>query len=265
MNGKDILLCLSLRHNGDWEKIMEGIRSHETVGEEEAKSAEKSVSCSYVTILDGNYPESFRHCYRPPLVLFYYGNFSLLSDEGSCIAYIGSRDATPYGLKMARTLAGDLANKGYVIVSGLARGIDAEATRAALDAHGHAIGILGCGIEVCYPSSSHDLYERLKKDGLLLSEYPLKVSPTPENFPQRNRLVASSSKGIIVGEASKKSGTLITVAYALGLTKEIGCVPYPADCGSACNALIKEGASMIENASDVDLMMGRLVKEEAKS
>jgi DNA processing protein len=190
------------------------------------------------------------------LVLFYRGDISLLKDENKCVSYIGSRLASPYGLECARNLAGGLAKEGFVIVSGLAMGIDAAATEAALDAGGKAVGVLGCGIDRCYPDSSVPLYERLKKEGLVISEYPFRTPPDGEHFPHRNRIVAAASKGIIVGEASKKSGTLITVGYALGFTKEIGCVPYQADADSACNILIKEGAAMIENLDDANLLMG---------
>jgi DNA processing protein len=258
MNGRDVLLYLSLKYKGDWEKMIQGIHAHEDFDGPTAEEAIKAVSCSYVTIIDPQYPDSFRHCFRPPLVLYYYGNLSLLSDESNCVSYIGSREASAYGLETTRKIVGGLVARGYIIITGLARGIDAEATKAALDNHGKAVGILGSGIDLCYPSSSKALYDQLKSDGLLLSEYPFQTPPDPENFPKRNRMVAAASKGIVVGQAGKRSGTLITVGYALGFTKEVGCVPYHADEESACNVLIKEGAWMVESASDVELMMGRL-------
>jgi DNA processing protein len=166
-------------------------------------------------MLDPIYPQSLKNAVEPPFVLYYYGNISLLDKESNCISYIGSREASPYGLDTAKRIAGELVQSGYVVVSGLARGIDAAATEGALEAHGLAVGILGCGIDLCFPSSSQPLYEKLKKEGLLLSEYPFSTPPQPFHFPRRNRLLASLSKGLVVGEAKSKSGTLITVSYAL--------------------------------------------------
>jgi DNA processing protein len=256
MTGRDALIYLSLKYAGDWEKMVNGVRTHEDFEKEEAERRLQEVKSLVCTILDPQYPPCFKNCFRPPLVFYYHGNLGLIAEEKKCLAYIGSREASPYGLKMAREIAGGLAEKGYVIVSGLARGIDGEATKAALEAHGKAVGILGNGIEVAYPSCNEGLYGKLKRDGLLLSEYPLLTPPDKSHFPQRNRLVAACAQSLIVGEASKKSGTLITVGYALGYNKEIGCVPYPADKDSACNTLIKEGAFMIENVADALLMMG---------
>lgn len=262
MQGRDALVYLSIKYRGDWEKMVQGIRTHEDFDLPEADKLVKSVTCPYVTLIDPQYPPSFRNCFRPPLVVYYYGNLGLIADESHCVSYIGSREATPYGLQMARTIAGGLAKEGFVIVSGLARGVDTEATKAALDAGGKAVGVLGSGIDLCYPSSSEETYNRLKRDGLVLSEYPFCQEPERDNFPHRNRIVAALSKGIIVGEAGKKSGTLITVGYALGLTKEIGCVPFHADEESACNTLIKEGAWMIEGLEDANQMMNYVPPEK---
>jgi DNA processing protein len=257
MNGRDTLAYLSLKYHGDWDKMVSAIKRHEDCEAEGAEEQVRAIPSSFVTLVDAQYPESFKHAIKPPLVFYYYGNLSLLDDEKNCVAYIGSREASPYGARMAKQIAGDLAKRDYVVVTGLARGIDAIATEAALAEHGKVIAILGSGIDLCYPSSSLPLYEKLKKEGLVISEYPLKTPPVPDNFPKRNRMVAASCKGIVVGQASKKSGTLVTISFALGLTKEVGCLPYPADEESACNLLIKEGANLIENADDVDLMMGK--------
>lgn len=258
MQGRDILIYLSLKYEGDWDKIMGAVKNKENVVVAEAEEAVSKIKAHTVTIIDGGYPESLKHAIKPPFVLYYYGNVSLLEDESKCCAYIGSRNASPYGLRMADKLAGGLAEKGYIIVTGLARGIDSEATKAALDKRGKAVGVLGCGIDLCYPSSSQTLYDSLQKNGLVVSEYPGLVPPRPENFPQRNRIVSAVSKGVIVGEASRRSGTLITVSYALGYTKEIGCVPYDAEKESACNSLIKEGAYMVENLTDALTLMGEI-------
>jgi len=255
MTGREALIAIALKYQGDWDKMVAAVKAHEEFGSEEAEKSVASLKCKCVTLIDPDYPDSLKHCFRPPLVLFYKGDLSLAQNESRCVAYIGARNASAYGLRTADAIAGGLAKEGLVIVTGLAMGIDHEATKAALDAGGKAIGVLGCGLDVCFPDSSRDVYDRLTKDGLLISEYPLDVPPSPDNFPKRNRIVAALSHGLVVGEASKRSGTLITVGYALGFTKEIGCVPYPADEDSACNILIKEGASLIENVDDVNMML----------
>jgi predicted Rossmann fold nucleotide-binding protein DprA/Smf involved in DNA uptake len=179
MTGRQALAYLALKYKGDWDKMIQGVRNHEDVESEEAEKELSAIHCSFLTIVDKDYPESLRNCYRPPLVLFYYGDISLVADEARCVSYIGSREASAYGLERARTIAGGLAKEGYVIVTGLARGIDAAANQAALEAQGKTVGVLGCGIDLCYPASSQPLYDQLKQKGLLLSEYPGEVPPFP--------------------------------------------------------------------------------------
>lgn len=252
----DVLVYLALKYEGDWDKMNQSIRNKERPDEEEYAELLKTNHSKHITILDRNYPEAFKNMCKPPLVLFYYGDISIIETMKNCIAYVGSRDSTPYGNQMAKTICSGLVSYGYNIVSGLARGIDTAATLGALDAKGKAVAVLGNGIDYCYPSENKALYERLKYEGLIISEYPGLVRPSHETFPFRNRIIAALSSGVVVGEASKRSGTLITVNYALGNNKDIGCVPFHADENSACNRLIKEGAFIIESAEDVLLMIG---------
>lgn len=263
MTGREALIYLAIKYGGDWEKVIEAVRQREPLDEKAGQAALRAMKSRALCISDAGYPECWKEAVRPPLVVFYYGNLELLSDEKRCISYIGSREASPYGTRMAKKLAGGLAKEGLTIVTGLAMGIDAVATEAALDAGGSAIGILGNGIDICYPSSSTPLYERLKRRGLLLSEYPGATPPKKDSFPARNRIVAATSHTIIVGEAAKRSGTLITVGFALGLNKEIGCVPYPADSESSCNLLIKDGAALIESVEDVNVLAGYVPEKTA--
>lgn len=249
----EILLCLSLKYKGNWDEIYQAIRNKKRIAEEEGRDllASYKSDAKVVVITDPDYPEALKKIYRPPFVLFYYGDFSSIKNQKHCVSYIGSRDSSAYGEKMAKEISSGLAKKGYVIVSGMAKGIDGVATKAALDAGGRAVGILGSGIDVCYPNSNEDIYKRLKTEGLLLSEYPEEVPPNKENFPARNRLIAGLSEVVVVGEADRHSGTLITVNYALEGGKEVACLPYPADQDSACNLLIKDGATLITSAEDV--------------
>ncbi|MCI2110909.1 MAG: DNA-protecting protein DprA [Bacilli bacterium] len=262
MHARDILIALSVKYDGDWPHTMEAIRKREPVTEALVEEKEAMVKSKTLTIVDPLYPEGLKQSFRPPLVLYYYGDLKTLNEENSCLAYIGSRDASPYGLKMAERLSLAAAKEGLSVVTGLARGIDAAATKAALDYGGKAVAVLGSGIDCPYPSSSLGLYKRLISSGLVMSEYPGSLPPKRDNFPARNRIIAALCHGIVVGEASPHSGTLITVSYALGGNKEVGCVPYRADEESACNALIKDGAFMIENRDDLLDMIGRPKKSE---
>jgi DNA processing protein len=250
MQGREILIYLSMKYEGDWNKMVDAIKRREEVPQEAVKEALKKLKSQVVTLVDPLYPSCFKNSIRPPIVIYYYGDINLLNDESKCVAYVGSRDASEYGLKVTDSFCEELGKDGYNVVSGLARGIDAKATEAALR-YGKAVGILGSGIDLCYPSSSLELYNELKNKGLVLSEYPGETKPVPEHFPERNRLVAASSQYVIVGEAGKRSGTLITVNFALSGNKDIGCVPYEALKDSSCNLLIRDGAYLLDNLEDL--------------
>lgn len=251
-----ILHYLALKYEGDWDKIAQAVQDKEKPDEELYQKLSSSSQSKYVTLIDPEYPLSLKQTYKPPIVLFYHGDLSLLDDSSKCISYVGSRNSTAYGNEMAKNICSRLSKYGYSIISGLARGIDVAALEAALESKGRAVAVLGNGIDYCYPSENTPVYERIKKEGLVISEYPSMTKPTHETFPLRNRIVAALSKAVVVGEAAKRSGTLITVNYALNSNKDVGCVPFKATEESACNTLIKEGAFLIESAEDVLLMVG---------
>ena len=257
MTGKEVLVYLSTKYEGDWTKVKDAIKAHEPLPFDAQKMPFEAPKCGALTIIDNIYPNDFKNIQQPPFVLYYYGDISLLGADKTRMGYVGSREASPYGLRMAKMFGEEAAKRRYVLINGLARGIETAALTAALDAGGKVIAVLGSGIDLCYPSVNQELYERIKKEGLVLSEYPLKTPPTPGNFPMRNRIVAGLSKGLIVGEASRKSGALITVAYALAGGKDIGCIPFHADEDSACNALIAEGAQLMEKGEDIDVLIGK--------
>lgn len=251
---RDIVVALALRHNGDWDKILKSIKEKDTLTEEELTQAAKTPA---ITLVDEEYPTSLRQCYRPPFALFYKGDVSLLKDCAKSIAYIGARDASEYGKRMAEGICSDLVENGCAMVSGMARGIDSIALKTALDNGGKAVAVLGSGIDCCYPKQNQDLYDELAEKGLILSEYPGMTLPSTESFPMRNRIVAALATAVIVGEAGKHSSTLVTVGYALNMGKDVGCIPFAAEADSACNGLIKEGAALIENADDAMLLISR--------
>jgi len=263
MTGREACVYLSLKYKGEWEEIYRAIREKERPDWEEFDRLKATNSGQYVTLCDAEYPQAFKVVEKPPFAVFYHGDWSLVKESERTVSYVGSRNASAYGLQKTREIVTALAKKGVVIVTGLAKGIDAEAAKAALEAGGKVIAVLGNGIDYCYPSSNKELYEKIKATGLVLSEYPGLTPPDKSHFPLRNRLVASLGKGLVVGEASKKSGTLITVGQALSLNKEVGCLPYEATGESGCNMLIKEGAYLLENAQDVLAMIGLRGSERA--
>lgn len=244
--------------------MMEAIKQKEPIDEGEALHTLATIHYQYITIVDPDYPPELQTIYQPPLVLFYYGNIHLLKQLGKSIALIGSRKPSAYGLTMTRVIAKELVQAGYVVVSGLASGIDGAAHQSAIDEGGSTIAILGSGIDYCYPKDHLSIYKKIKEQHLLISEYPGLVPPSSEHFPQRNRIVAGLSKGVVVTEASERSGTLITVGYALTQGKEVFCVPHLAQLHSSCNRLIKEGAYLVETGQDIlDILEPTLTRKPA--
>lgn len=251
MRGREILFYLSQKYNGDFEKIFDAIEAKEKVDNDLYKEYKDKFIGNYITILDDNYPESFKQMYRPPLLLYYYGDISLLDDLSKSIAVIGSRKASRTGLEITEDIVSGLVKEDFIIVSGMALGIDGKAHETALKGRGKSIAVLGSGIDYPYPKTNENLYLELIENGLVLSEYPGKTEPVKDNFPERNRIVAALARGVLVVEASIRSGTLITVNHALNQGNDIYCVPWRASDKSGCNRLIRDGAYLVESAKDI--------------
>lgn len=173
---------------------------------------------------DDNYPANLRQIPDPPPFLYLRG--TLPAGETDCVAIVGARAASDAGLHMAHRVAMELALKRITVVSGLARGVDAQAHRGALEGNGRTIAVLGCGLDIIYPPEHRKLADSmLEQGGALLSELPLGSAPVPENFPVRNRLIAGLSLGVVVVEAAEKSGSLITARLALEQNRQVFAVP----------------------------------------
>jgi DNA processing protein len=202
-------------------------------------------------LADAEYPELLKTIADPPHVLYVQGNTDLLNS--SCVAMVGSRAATGYGKRAAFTLARDLADAGATVVSGLAVGVDSEAHRGALSIHGATIGVLGCGLDVTYPRQNSKLYEEIRRKGLLVTEYPLGTKPDGFRFPARNRIIAGLSHGVVVVEAAKKSGSLITAEMALEEGREVFAVPGQIDSfkSSGAHWLLQQGAKLVQSVEDI--------------
>jgi len=207
-----------------------------------------------VTVLtwrDEAYPSRLKEIYDLPPVLYMRG--SLAPEDNWSLAVVGTRRHTYYGREVTEQIVGDLARNRITIVSGLARGIDAAAHRAALDAGGRTIAICGCGLDIVYPSDHVKLAREIMERGALVSELPLGTRPKAENFPRRNRIMSGMSLGVLVVEAGETSGALITVGWALEHNREVFAVPgsvlSPASRGT--NRLIQEGAKLVTGANDI--------------
>lgn len=208
-----------------------------------------------VTVLsfgDPDYPALLRNIYAPPIVLYIKGEVSQLNR--AAIAVVGSRAATTYGLKIAASLARELAAQGLVVVSGLALGIDAAAHAAALEVAGGAtVAVLGCGLDVCYPSKNRGLAEKIAAAGALVSEYPFGTEPEAFRFPARNRIISGLALGVLVVEAAIRSGSLITARQALEQGREVFAVPGRVDSFKSAGAhrLLQEGAKLVHTVGDI--------------
>lgn len=247
----EILVYLSIVHKGNWNIIYKSILDKESVDKDKIKEVVNKIDCSYTTILDENYPDCLKSIYKPPFVLFYKGNLSLLTENSKKIAVIGSRLNSDYGKQATETICEGLVKNNCIIVSGFAKGIDSIAHKSCLQNNGKTIAVLGNGFNIIYPKENKELYKQIINKGLLLTEYPPFVAPEKNYFLERNRIISGISEAIVVMEAKTKSGTMNTVSYALEDGKQIFCVPDKYNNDSGCNKLIKEGAKLIENVQDI--------------
>lgn len=203
-----------------------------------------------VTWADGEYPENLRHIHDPPPFLFVRG--WLRPADRLAVAIVGSRTASSYGLQVTREISDGLARAGVTVVSGLARGIDAQAHWAALHAQGRTVAVLGSGIDVVYPSEHHGLFMAVSQQGAVVSEYLMGTKPDAENFPTRNRIISGLALGTVIVEATEKSGSLITAQTAVEQGREVFAVPGPIGARSrGTHRLIREGAKLTERVEDV--------------
>lgn len=248
---RNILIYFAIKYEGDYKKILNAIKNKEEVPSDKIEKI-KSLNIKALTCIDKEYPSCFKNCYQPPFVLFYKGDISLINNQNT-LSVVGSRNPSEYGKNATKKILNDfLSVNDYIIVSGLARGIDALSHQMALKNNRRTIAILGCGIDICYPQENNILKNEIIKNGLVLSEYPFSTQPKKEFFPFRNRLIASLGKALLVGDASIKSGTQITVRHALEYGKDILAIPHDIFSNSFCNDLIKQGAILISSKEDLE-------------
>lgn len=249
-DGRLILIYLAIKFEGDYNKILLAIENDDyNVSLDEAIKAYESLDCHVLTLLDYDYPERLKKMWHPPLVIFYYGDISLLNSRS--IATVGSREFSEYGKMCTETIISQLP-KDIVIVSGLARGIDTIAHESAIKNGARTIAVLGSGIDYCYPSENQELYDEIKKKHLLISEYPFKASPDSAHFPNRNRIVVGLSDAIFVPQINTyQSGTMISLNLGNDNGRLIFIAPHPPGSETINNRLINEGAILVDSAQQM--------------
>jgi DNA processing protein len=239
VKGVSPALARSIRAFRDWDRVEEQLLRLQARG------------AMLLTWDDAAFPARLKQIPYPPPCLFVQGTIE--PGDDLAVALVGTRGASYYGLKTARRLAGALAARGLTVVSGLARGIDTAAHRGALENGGRTLAVLGCGLDVVYPPENRELYEKIPEQGALISEFPLGTPPEGKNFPVRNRIISGLALGVVVVEAGLKSGTAITVQFALDQGREVFAVPGPIDSPTSVgpHRLIQQGAKLVQDVDDV--------------
>ncbi len=217
--------------------------------------------------VDSDYPANLKRIPDPPPVLYGWGSFEYGDDIA--VAIVGTRNPTPVGAFTAKELGSQLCNQGLTIISGMARGIDSEAHRGALEAKGRTIAVLGSGLDMPYPIENELLMEKIAGQGIVISEFPLGTEPYAKNFPARNRIISGLSLGVVVVEAAQDSGSLITAGFALEQGRDVFAVPgnIENDRSKGPHKLIRQGAKLVENYQDIlsELAIPQLSKAELKA
>jgi DNA processing protein len=230
------------------QSITSGCAFEEAVAQQQKMMA---AGVNLVPLTDSRYPPRLKDIYDPPPILFGRGRLELL--ETLMIGVVGTRRPTPYGIAAAQRLSRDLAGAGLTIASGMARGIDTAAHKAALEAGGDTIAVFGCGVDEIYPAENRKLAEQIADKGLLISEFPMGTPAYPQNFPVRNRIIAGISAGVLVVEGGEYSGSAITAKLAVDQGREVFAVPgnITSKMSWGPNLLIKQGAKLVQEWNDV--------------
>lgn len=237
------------------------IEHRQTLDVQASQEEIQALGWQVITIADGSYPKLLKQLYDPPAVLFVVGDLNILNTL--CLAVVGSRQASSYGLTATQKIVAPIAQAGITIVSGLAYGIDTAAHQATIEAKGKTVAVMACGLDQIYPTANRQLAQNIiKAGGLWLSEFPPHTAPLKQNFPFRNRIIAGLTQGTIVIEAAKNSGALLTAKHALEANREVfampGNVSSPTSIGS--NELLKQGAHLVTSSEDVLSVFGITTK-----
>lgn len=249
----EVLVALAVKADGDWNGIYQMVKNKVILPDEEVNALFGKVKSGAITVVDEDYPSAFKETFHQPLVVFYYGDKSLLAGK-RILSVVGSRKASDYSLGMTRRVVGEAldADSDLIICSGMANGADAMAMRVAMGKGRKIIGILGSGIDSPYPEASKDIYDYcVEGKGLVISEYPLDIAPDREHFPFRNRLIAALGQVLLVSQCERKSGTSITIRYAIDGGKDILAIPQRYSPDDMVCRLIADGAGVAIEGRDI--------------
>jgi DNA processing protein len=237
--------------SGIGEKIASKITSLKNEDLNKEFALVKKYGLKIMTFEDQDYPQNLKNIPDPPIVLYVKGEIK--KEDRLAIGIVGSRRASFYGLTNTQKFSEDLSAKGFTIVSGMAHGIDTHAHRGALKQGGRTIAVMGSGFNHIYPEENKELAEEISKSGAVISEFPISTLPLKQNFPRRNRVISGLSLGILVAEAAKNSGALITADFALEQGREVFALPGKVDSLNSfgTNGLIKQGAKLISCVDDI--------------
>lgn len=234
------------------EKEASALRDKNMDAAKRIREGTEKLGADIITFDDERYPDRLRYIMPPPYILYVRGSIPSL-DTLLTIGVVGTREISPYGRIVTHRLAYDLAKNGVLIVSGLARGADTIAAKAAIRANAPTIGVLGCGIDVAYPPENKEIIDEVAKCGMVITEYPLGAAALPNHFPERNRIIAGLSNGVLVTDAPKRSGSLITARLATEYGRDVFSVPgnilEAEHIGS--NTIIQQGAKLVMSAKDI--------------
>lgn len=254
LSSNDLLLFLSLHHEGEWQKIYEDVKKKTRYTIDEILAAKEKVSSPYITVTDPKYPRKLKGIYQPPFLLYYYGDLSLL-ERPRTLSCIGTRSPNLYQSDTVYRLIREVEQKtesDTVIVSGMAIGLDSSALRAAMEENAPIIAVIGSGIDKPYPECNRDIYEYCKEGkGLVLSEYPLMSKPKPNHFIFRNRIVTGLSPTLFVGGGKKRSGSATSVRFATDQGKDVMALPCNITGDDLTNTIIQAGAIPVLSSEDL--------------
>lgn len=256
-------ICFRSALNTDFVREFQVVKTSGDFDREFELCAQKGIQL--IDLTSSDFPKNLSTVYDPPLILYVKGK--LIPEDQAALAIVGTRHPSLYGIKTARRLSSELAGHGVTIVSGLARGVDGEAHKGALEVKGRTIAVLGCGIDMAYPKEHRDLYETIAEHGAVVSEFSPGTEPLRFNFPLRNRIISGLSLGVLVVEASRKSGSLITADLATQEGREVYAIPGPIDSAASMgtNHLIQTGAKLVTSSEDIledlSLELSGIVKE----
>lgn len=253
---RDILIYFSIKYHGDWSEIFSAIKRKEEINEDEANETISKLNCKVITLLDDEYPINLKNMFKPPFVLYYFGDIGLLKGYSKNLAVIGAREPTDYAIENCKRIIKEIA-LDYLIVSGCALGIDGIAQQTCIDNGGRTIGVLGCGVDVVFPITNTKLIKEIAKNHLLISEYPPGTKPERSYFIARNRIVVGLTLNVLAFDVKKESGSQSSTTFAIQNNRNIMSIPYPAGSPFLNNTFLKEGAYMIESGEDIRFLLER--------